>query len=147
LLENKPNIPDFATTRSCLKYNRNERFEKFTLDPVSSKQFKIPKTIPEINNSNIDEEDLACNNITFISKNCDYGREVITQKLFHYSDITSRIHLTKSKDLLDRMPSLPQLEHLAEPILYRKILKSGKGNFDLSFSEEVAGSNNSFCRF
>ena len=88
---------------------------------------------------NIDEENLACNAITFTTKDCKYGKDVTINKLYHYSDITSRVLKPRSKAKLDQMPELVQLKHLSEPISYSKVRKS-KPLEDLSYSEEIAGS-------
>ena len=81
----------------------------------------------------------GCIEISFKSFNHRYGKDIETFKIYHYSDIASRISHTQSKSKLDKMPELPQLRHLTEPILYSKVRKIKIAD-NISYSEEIAGS-------
>jgi hypothetical protein len=72
-------------------------------------------------NKSMDEDVLKGNSITFKHKKCNYGSDMTVLKLFHYSDISSRIHRTRTKSNLDHMPELEQLKNFAEPIPFNKV--------------------------
>lgn len=82
---------------------------------------------------------MPCNSIFFKTMLCRFGKDLVVNKHYHYSDIVNRAKNTKSKFKLDSMPELEELKHLVEPIPFSKV-KKVKFADNISFSEEVAGS-------
>ena len=88
---------------------------------------------------NTDEGNKWWNEIDFKTLKHKFGIDIVTTKIYHYSDIINRYSQTKSKLKLDSMPELLLLKDLTEPISYNKIWKK-KVNDNISYSEEIAGS-------